>query len=440
MQGQELRITWEWERAPGVRIPEHGATWARIEIWVGSESVTLVEDKESGSSRRSIYCPLYPLAEWAAYNWWFLQADVRPARALSQFEGFLGLTPQLRERHSIRSSGDGFTWPDMVIIPDGNRTHLVWQADRPARPDWPVRFLSSGDRWVNSVDVQHELSIMINAVLTRLAEQGVGPTTLQKEWEVISSADPEEVSFCLAAARLGLDPYSDAERYGDAIIQAAESLSDDLLTDFLDAVDPDRIQLALAWVSSVRSRILRPPTGLVEDGDLFLRLRAEAREAGSFTRALPWQLGWAQARFVRENQRTDFAHRFQIERYIGSDIDLVDDPDLQAIGGRTERRPLAVLGQHRPDSSMRFTLSRALWHCIWDDASIFAVTAAHTQRQSAERAFAAELLAPAEGIASLLESPPEVATDEELEQIAEHFGVSPMVVGYQVRNQLIAHA
>ena len=70
---QELKITWEWEPAESVRTPEHRATWARIEIKVGSELVTLVEDRGSGSSRRSIYCPLYPLAEWVAYNWWFLQ-------------------------------------------------------------------------------------------------------------------------------------------------------------------------------------------------------------------------------------------------------------------------------------------------------------------------------------------------------------------------------
>jgi len=41
-------------------------------------------------------------------------------------------------------------------------------------------------------------------------------------------------------------------------------------------------------------------------------------------------------------------------------------------------------------------------------------------------------------IASLLESPPEVASEEEMEQIAEHFGVSSMVIGHQVRNQLVA--
>jgi hypothetical protein len=328
----------------------------------------------------------------------------------------------------------------MVIVPDGDRTHLVWQADPSPRADWPVRFLASGDRWVSSADVQRELSAVVSAVLTRLAEQSVGPTVLRKEWDVIGNADQDEISFCLAAARLGLDPYSDAERYGDAIIQASRSLSDDLLADFLDAVDPDRIETALAWVSAARSRILRPPAVLVEDGEAFRRLRSEAHQGATFPRGLPWQLGWAQARFVRENQHSNFLRPFEIEKYIGSDIDPVGDPDLQAIGGRTGRRPLAILGQQRPASSKRFTLSRALWHCIWDDSPVFSVTSAHTYRQSIERAFAAELLAPADGVSNLLESAPEAASDEEFEQIAEHFGVSPMVIGYQVRNQLVSHA
>jgi Zn-dependent peptidase ImmA (M78 family) len=78
-----------------------------------------------------------------------------------------------------------------------------------------------------------------------------------------------------------------------------------------------------------------------------------------------------------------------------------------------------------------------LWHCLWDEAPVFAVTSAHTHRQAIERAFAAELLAPADGILDLLQSPPEAASDEELEQIADHYGVSSMVIGHQLRNQLI---
>lgn len=85
-------------------------------------------------------------------------------------------------------------------------------------------------------------------------------------------------------------------------------------------------------------------------------------------------------------------------------------------------------------------MSRALWHYLWDDSPLFMVTAAHTYRQRVERAFAAELLAPAEGIAQLLESPPEAASQEELEQIAQRYGVSSMVIEHQPRNHLIAPA
>jgi Zn-dependent peptidase ImmA (M78 family) len=85
-------------------------------------------------------------------------------------------------------------------------------------------------------------------------------------------------------------------------------------------------------------------------------------------------------------------------------------------------------------------MARALWNCIWDEAPVFAVTSAYTYRQAVERAFAAELLAPAEGIARLLDSPPEAVSDEELEQIAEHFAVSPVVIEHQVSNQLLTPA
>src|ERR1700683_3650090 len=55
-----LKLEWEWEAAPTVQAPEHRATWARVEIRAGDQWATLVEDRASGSARRSIYCPLYP--------------------------------------------------------------------------------------------------------------------------------------------------------------------------------------------------------------------------------------------------------------------------------------------------------------------------------------------------------------------------------------------
>ena len=450
---QELKITWEWEPAESVRTPEHRATWARIEIRIGSDLVTLVEDRGSGSSRRSIYCPLYPLAEWVAYNWWFLQAGTRPSNFLAQ-DGVLAasawrpLPATLREHHSIRASGDGFAWPDLLIVPDDSETRLVWGDDSVHSSRWPISFLTRGDHWVRSVQVQRELELVVTGTLTRLAEQGVAGTVLEKEWAAIQQTDLDEAEYCRAAARLGLDPYSDAAPYEPGILQAAETLSGQVLTDFLNAVSPEHIEGALAWISSVRPAIDgRQPLSrglegtLSPDADTIQELRAVARRHSASVSTFPWVVGYEQARAVRGQITADSKTRLAVGRYIAAIVRKAPDVSLQALGaGASHSHPLVVIGQNRPATSKRFTLSRALWHYLWDDSPLFMITAAHTYRQRVERAFAAELLAPAEGIAQLLESPPEAASQEELEQIAQRYGVSSMVIEHQLRNHLPAPA
>jgi len=80
-------------------------------------------------------------------------------------------------------------------------------------------------------------------------------------------------------------------------------------------------------------------------------------------------------------------------------------------------------------------VSRALWHILAEDDPIFLVTASYTDRQKVERAFAAELLAPAHGIEQRLAS--EIFVEDDLEELADHFGVSVKVVEHQLHNQLM---
>src|SRR5438309_2067187 len=118
--GPELRFEWEWEPAPAVKAPELRATWSRLELRVGDQCVTRVEDRESDSSRRSIFVPLYPLAEWIAYNWWLLKADARPQVHLTRRRSSGRAAPDAASRfrrHTMREAGDGFLWPDLWIVP-----------------------------------------------------------------------------------------------------------------------------------------------------------------------------------------------------------------------------------------------------------------------------------------------------------------------------------
>ncbi|WP_433516208.1 ImmA/IrrE family metallo-endopeptidase [Nonomuraea sp. CA-143628] len=428
----ELAIRWEWEAAPSVKAPEHRATWARIEIAVGAEHVTLVEDQESGSSRRSIYCPLYPLAEWAAYNWWLLRADARPARSLDLW-GLEHYDSRQFRRHSLRGIGDGFLWPNLALIPEGEHKRLIWQRDRFPTSGRPIRFLADGEAFVDRDSVDRELVSVISAVLTRLAEQGVTDTPLEKEWAEIQRADPDEVEFCLAAARLGLDPYSEAEPYQQLIMRAAAELRGDLLGDFLDAVEPARIGQALEWIRGARAEIEQAP-----EAEAARTLREELRRSRAAPGNWSWEKGWNQARVVRRILGLADQDVFDLSTYVNSIDRPTADRGLQAVGGSTGGSgPLAVVEPGRPGASRRFTLSRALWHYLWESEPLFLVTTAYTERQKVERAFAAELLAPAQGIGELLSVPPEIAIQDDLDGIAAHFQVSPMVIKHQLDNQLL---
>jgi hypothetical protein len=433
----ELRLQWDWEPAPLVRAAEHRATWARLEIWVGSDCVTLVEDQQSRSSRYSIYCPLYPIAEWIAFSWWFLRADKRPTVGLTR-TGARVVDPQWYERrlqrHNIQSAGDGFTWPYLLIVPEGDSTRLLWRRDTSDLPGRTVRFLSQGEAALDNQVVELVLSSLVETVLTRLAEQGVTDTALEKEWSEVRRVDDDEEEFCLAAARLGLDPYSEALEAQSDILRAAEELNGHVLEDFLDAVSPRAIGAGLDWISNAR-RLMSKATS--EDKVEVLALRKQISRRGVRRHARPWELGWLQASEVRSALGTPLGDTFALDNLVDSQTRKIDDRGLQAVGGTArEATPVVVLGRRQPSETRRFTLARALWHVLYERETLFLVTRAYTDRQKTERAFAAELLAPAQGIQERLGGSLDVVVSEDLEQVAQHFRVSPIVVQHQVENQL----
>jgi IrrE N-terminal-like domain len=443
----ELDLKWDWLSAADVKAPELRATWARLEIRVGDQCLTLVEDVESASSRRSIFVSLYPLAEWVAFNWWTLLADSRPSAQLSrhgrQHDLFLEATAKVhRQRHGTRGAGDGFLWPDLLILPEGRSTRLIWRSDIGRDATHPIRFLISGELLVDSDSIKQNLDRFVEAVLARLLESEVSGTPLEDEWAAIQAASDEEAAFCIAAARLGLDPYSEAAQYESAILAASQSLRDEeLLGDFLDAVDPAQIEPTLEWVSRAQNDIEVLAAGRGEMLELRAHLRDAQTSQSQWSRFAPWQAGWEQARLVRRVLGVDDTMPIETEKILNSVVRPAPTRTLQAIGGTSGwgRNALVVLAQHLHPTTKRFTLARALWHLLWRDAPNFLVTSAHTDRQKVERAFAAELLAPASGVAAKIDGDVFGGVEEEaLEEIAITYGVSTIVVQHQVDNQLLS--
>lgn len=432
--GPDVRFSIEWEPAEGVRTPELRATWARLAISLGDEVVTQVEDARSGSVRRSIYVPLYPLAEWIAYNWWFLRADRRPAafptyeRSFRRRVGRRSDTEWLTH-HNLRGIGDGFLWPDLTIVPVSAETSMIaWRGDRSFPPTSQLRFLADGQMEVPSNILQDVLANVVESVLTRLTERGITATPLEEEWAELKSLDEDEVEYCTAVARLGLDPFGVTDGLSDVILRARSVLSTGVLHDFLDAVDTTKLEADLAWVSEAsdiveRSAASSEPLPAIDT----------SREPGR----KPWEVGLADARLVRSQLGIDPMELVDPRRWVAIEHVSRVDRSLHGLGGRSAgASTVLALAGSRPREAERFATARALWRALHvnGDAS-FLLTSAHSPTQQAERAFAAEFLAPSAALASLI-SPDEIVDRDEVAAAGEHFLVNEWVVEYQLINQL----
>ena len=442
MIGDRPRFIFDWEPAPGVRAPELRSTWARLEIWVGDECVTQVEDNDSRSVRRSIYVPLYPLAEWIAYNWWFLKAHSRPASLGRELWSSGSSKPRqtglsrVVEHHNFRAAGDGFLWPNLTIVPEGRYARLVWNPDASATPERPIKYIRRGEAWTESAPLELSLARFVDDVTTRLTEQGITETALQKEWGELRRTDVEEAAFCIAAARLGLDPYSDALEIQGSIEQAAAVLPESLVDDFFDAVTPQKLTLGIEWVTSSAHTI----RDQAPDGTSSAELRAAVGQPDQAPRARPWDLGYQQAGRVRGLLGLGAQERFEVSELLSVVASDSQDIGLQALGGTSQGNSnVLVLGRPMIPQTRRFAEARALWHFLFAQRpGAFLLTPAHTDRQRVERAFAAELLAPAAGILDRLDLGELGFALDDVEAIAAHFEVSSMVVLHQIDNQILA--
>jgi hypothetical protein len=423
-----LRFRLDWEPVDeSVRAPELRATWARLEVWVGDTCATLVEDLATGSVRRSIVVSLYPLAEWIAYNWWTIRFDGREDEL-----------PGHSQRRNFRSAGDGFNWPDLEIVPAGGVSSIKWSRNLPLAGD-PIRYLSHGHRWVDTFETQGVLSALVSAVVTRLEEAGVEDTPLQKEWARVAQLDPEEVEFCEAAARLGLDPLSEGIDIADQLQEAFSRTDPALIKDFFDAAPTQAITDAVAWINESLTEAERSTSFNEHHFDLSLVMLASQARPYTDRDAAPWSTGYAAARAVRDQLAIDPTESFPDDIPVRVLTRPSVRPGFTGVGKRLARADWTNLVVGRPlgQPARRFAAARALWHATQAPTPApFLLTSAHSNRQRIGRAFAAELLAPAAGIRAMLGVHASVIAPEDLSVLGEHFRVSEMVIGHQIENQL----
>jgi len=246
-----LALEWDWQDGVTLPGPRDRATFARLRIAAGGQPITLVS--HDGHVQDGIDVALYPLAEWVAENWWSLIADARPGTMISQlrFAYKRGVVDQRApwvrrsRRHVVRAAGDGYHWPDLLIVPEGRQTRITWTPDGDGAP--ATRYLTTGNALVESAAFTVRLAQLVHAVVARLDAAGLTGTPLHEAWSAVRSADAETAEFCRLTAQLGLDPYVDADAYRDDIVEVAGDLPSSMLFDFFNGVSRNRLLERRDW-------------------------------------------------------------------------------------------------------------------------------------------------------------------------------------------------
>lgn len=422
----------EWVPAEGIKAPELAATWASLLIRAGDSVVTRVVDRRAQTVRDRVYLPLYPLAESLVSNWWFLLHEVgNPVK--NDDDAF-------RRRHALVSVRDGYAFPRLQVASSGARTLLAWS---PESFRWAqLDYQGGGQVAVHTHAFRDSCAELVDRVVRRLVSCGIEGTFLQEEWAAVQAADEHESRFCRTAAGLGWDPYALDDAQRDAVARLEEVLDESIFEEALAVLDVEYLEAETTAIATT----LQPGNGttLPLEHVRAVGTQPTVRGGGS-----PWLAGYALARELR--------------RRLG--VDGAPLPTMEALGEALRENPDSLVEATRPrdlgaadllngvvtcnegdlpafalrrsrESNRRFHFCRGLAEILTSPGSPALLTQAQSDRQQRSRAFAAEFLAPAAALQA--KAPRPVLDEEDVDELAAEFGVSPWLIAHQLENHKIA--
>lgn len=434
----------EWQDAPGVRDAVLARTWCRLVIEAGGHLVTQAVHGRSASLRGGVYGSAFPLCQWLVENWWFLlnEAYRFPDRYSSSE---LARKPRDRawvQRHSLLAAQEGFSLPDLTLYRDEKRVVARWMPDRGSSTHPALRFVGEGETHIEIADAERGVADAIRAVVERL--DGVDApeiAALREDWAAIEGATEQERQICEWSARLGIDPYDREELSDDlenTLRESVAALGAPLRDDFLDAAQPQTMPRDLTWLHKAEE--LAAGAGGGHDAKQ-IPCEAESVSAHGF--------GYECATALRRHLLPKRVHepigdlekvlvRLGWARFPVRTMAVETESPLEASLTRSrEGAPVAVVGEAGSDGN-RFRLARSafLHHFAPSGrARRRLVTEAHTWEQRASRAFAAEFLAPAAGLAMHLGRK---ASPSQTDTLAHRYGVSSEAIRRQIENHRLA--
>ena len=406
--------------------PHEAATFGLLEVTAAGKGLTACISVDSGNRQyRDGPCVSgYHLAEWLVWNWWRLRWEPRPpVRDVAP--------PGWDMAHCMATIGEGYVWPNITFASDGFQCDVL--SDRSDETDAPRFFYLGAPRAVSvsSVDFEREVDQFIGRILELVSGAGLADTNLQTLWHDlgIERNTPELARFRRLEALLGFDPDAQDAELIENRLTDAPLLGDNALAEIVTcAAEADGLLTArkITEITAASAFDMNP--------DAAFRLNAPMM--AQWGNLAAWRIGVNVADTVRQesglsNQPiadAQLADLAGISRLV-LDSELSTD-SLSWIFHQPGRQARVAL-RSKWKTNRRFDLARLIGDRLFADGlheptePLLPATRSHSYRQKAQRAFAAQLLSPWEAVRDMLGND---CSQENQEQVAEHFAVSSMTI------------
>lgn len=403
---------------------EHGdaverATFAEVGIYLNGVCLTELNDLVAKSVRQNARLSAYDLARWFAANWWRLRWESEP-------------TPKdhsWRMSHNVGAAGGGYVWPDLELCSDGGK---VMCRARPttAGNSQSIEYIKNLDLQTTSHQFERGIDEFVGAVVARLVAESVNETSLKPLWDEVLAErkDPKRHAWRKIEALMSFDPDDAPEGLVDDLLQEARTLG----TSAIEEVAADSKESALSNLQAIVTETKKRVTQVRIQAPDKLRERIW-QETG--TPGLQWQRAAEAAAIARQewavgegpisNRALSDLFQFPEESIEQQDG---DGPLPVAFRGENGSDEIGVFLKKKHPHARRFALSRLIAdHLISEpNERLLPATAAKTERQKYQRAFAQEFLCPFDQLRDFL--PSTSLNEEHFEDAAEYFHVSTFVV------------
>lgn len=429
-RGEQLEFSLQPESLT-VGSPEEKASFGRLSIIANGCIMTEGVALDSNELQPGPYVSGYHLAEWLVRNWWRLAYE--PSLTDDPDE-----TPMNWDfAHWMSTIGEGYVWPNIQLASDGFQVSVgFFRSEDPYATAF--RYVGAGKSELIGLEcLQNAARKLIDDVLCMLDGAHTENTELHRLWPaLLEDIDRPDVSVRRRIeAMLGFDPeeadptalrkrVADVDKLGcDAVAELAAD-ANTRAGDVVAASDIERVQKEVGFDGRVEDVVGPSP-----DSHIPVWGTCDA-----------WQVGVATAHAVRRSAGLNGqpVETPMLASMAGTSARVINERDRTApaisfaMDDGTGTCRIAM--RSKWETGRRFDLARLIADRLFENNigdPLLPATQSYTYRQKAQRAFAAEMLAPIDAVDDFLDGD---RSEDRHNDAAEHFNVSQMTISSLLRN------